>query len=379
MRNLYIVAALMSATSVNAGGWEASRLDTSFMYQEGNYAEASYASIGYDITSSAFNGASNSSVKAAKDQNRAAASFKTSYGGFDIGLTRFNSGTIQMSGGAGTFGTGGTMVPDADAPLNTMTLMGKYGISDNLDLLFGLNRNVLASSVVTTIMGRYDIKSSSSTGALAGFAYSKPEIALRVELLVQPKSEITADTAYTASALGKAPLLESLGGSVGGTGYGASDVASFNSTLSRPDTVTLNFQSGVAKDTLVYGSVHKTDWKTAQVTVPTGYVFSAVASDFSNTTAYSIGVARKISDSLALTTSFNKEAGSGNTGTSLFTMSNGNAGVSAGARYTVDNMTISGGYNYTKVGDVTITSGGNTAVYTGNKVSALALKVGFSF
>jgi len=366
MRNLFIVAALMSATSVNAGGWEASRLDTSFMYQEGNYAEASYASLSYDITSSAFNGASNTAVKTAKDQNRAVASFKTSYGGFDIGLTRFNSGTIQMSGGASTFGAGGTMVPDADAPLNTMTLMGKYGISDNLDFLLGLNRNVLSSSVVTTILGRYDISSASATGSLVGFAYSKPEIALRVEFLVQPQSEITPNTAYTASTLGS------------GT-YGTSDVASFNSTLSRPDTVTLNFQSGVAEDTLVYGSVHKTDWKTAQVTVPTGLATSSIASDFSDTTAYSIGVARKISDSLALTASFNKEAGSGNTGTSLFTMTNGYAGVSVGARYTVDNMTISGGYNYTKVGDVTITSGGNTAVYTGNKVSALALKVGFSF
>ena len=183
MNKICLVAAMMSATSATAGGWEASRLDTSFMYQKGNYGEVSYAPITYDVTGSAFNGATHVNRKTAKNQTRAAVSFKTSYEDFDVGLTRFNSATIQMSGGAATFGTGGTWVPDADMPQTTTSLIGKYGVSDNLGILLGVNRNTLAKSFVTTIVGRYDIDAASSTGTGMGVVYSKPEIALRVELL----------------------------------------------------------------------------------------------------------------------------------------------------------------------------------------------------
>ena len=48
--------------------------------------------------------------------------------------------------------------------------------------------------------------------------------------------------------------------------------------------------------------------------------------------------------------------------------------------------TISGGYSYTKVGDVTVTHlaapgvpSGLTATYADNKVTGIGLKVGFSF
>jgi hypothetical protein len=52
-----------------------------------------------------------------------------------------------------------------------------------------------------------------------------------------------------------------------------------------------------------------------------------------------------------------------------------------GARYTIDNITISGGYNYTNVGDVTVSSsaGVQQAVYKNNNVSAIGLKIGFAF
>ena len=50
-------------------------------------------------------------------------------------------------------------------------------------------------------------------------------------------------------------------------------------------------------------------------------------------------------------------------------------------------MTISGGYSYTKVGDVAVThldattgvATGLTSTYADNKVTGLGLKIGFSF
>lgn len=369
MNKICLVAAMMSATSATAGGWEASRLDTSFMYQKGNYGEVSYAPITYDVTGSAFNGATHVNRKTAKNQTRAAVSFKTSYEDFDVGLTRFNSATIQMSGGAATFGTGGTWVPDADMPQTTTSLIGKYGVSDNLGILLGVNRNTLAKSFVTTIVGRYDIDAASSTGTVMGVVYSKPEIALRVELLSQPKSTLTSNTKLTISTVGAA------------TPYNGANVASFNSKASLPDRLTLNFQSGIAEDTLLYGSIHQAKWATAQITVPTGLATTSVSSSFTDTTDYSLGVARKMSDSLVVTGSLNHASGSGKTGTSLFTMSNGHIGASLGARYTFDKFTVSGGYSFTRIGGVKITPAGqsNYANYSGNSVSAFALKIGVSF
>ena len=54
------------------------------------------------------------------------------------------------------------------------------------------------------------------------------------------------------------------------------------------------------------------------------------------------------------------------------------------ARYTVGKVTISGGYNYTKLGDVTVLADAlnptrEHACYRNNDVSALGLKIGVGF
>ena len=48
----YVFTAILAifAQSANSGGWEASTLDTSFIYNPGNYAEIGSAQITYDIT-----------------------------------------------------------------------------------------------------------------------------------------------------------------------------------------------------------------------------------------------------------------------------------------------------------------------------------------
>ena len=83
--------------------------------------------------------------------------------------------------------------------------------------------------------------------------------------------------------------------------------------------------------------------------------------------------------------SYATEAGGGKTTADPFTLRNGYQSISLGARYTTGNMTISGGYNYTMPGDVDLAHesegapSGLTASYKNNNVSALGLKVGFSF
>ena len=74
------------------------------------------------------------------------------------------------------------------------------------------------------------------------------------------------------------------------------------------------------------------------------------------------------------------EDGGGATSTSAFTMSDGHQTLGLAARYTRDNMTITGGYSYAKVGDVKVTdASGLTADYKDNKVTGFGFKLGFSF
>ena len=380
MKKIIIIVTMLSATSATSGGFEASRLDTKFMYEEGNYAELSYSSINTDIITDALTSSAGARTNqnAARDQNRSAMAFKTSYGNLDIGLTRYKSGTIQLAGDAKAFGTDATAfannngtVPETDVNMNTLTLMAKYGLDDSLDILLGVNRNTLEDSTVTTTRGLYTITGESKTAAVIGFAYSKPEIGLRVELLMQPSSKMNPNTSYAKS--------------VYGNGVGAADVTSFASELSRPNTTTLNFQSGVTKDTLVFGSIHRTDWGSAQIDVPTdGNAQSKTGSQFWDTTTYTLGVARKISDSLALTGSFAKETGGKDNSASLFAVNNGYNAINIGARYSIGKVTISGGYNYTNLGDINIyaspsASTVNYASYKNNTVSAFGLKIGVNF
>ena len=74
------------------------------------------------------------------------------------------------------------------------------------------------------------------------------------------------------------------------------------------------------------------------------------------------------------------EDGGGPTSTDAFTLTDGSQTLALGARYTYENMTISGGYSYTKVGDVKTTPvTGMTADYKNNKVTGIGFKIGFAF
>lgn len=386
MKNLvkFTLAGMLLGSPALSGGWEASRLDTSMMYNDGGYAEIGTSSISYSI-----NGTTQAAVehKMANDQTRTALGFKQQFGDFDVGLSRYMSGAIQLDGQATAAQAAGcspltlvvapcSVVPSADVEATSLALMARYRINDNMSVLGGLNRYSVSDANVTTLSGYY-VVSGDEMAPVAGAAYENKEIALRVELLVQ----VETDMALTAAS--------SVASAVPTT-------AVSGATMVIPQTMTLNFQSGIAEDTLLFGSIHRADWDTAQIAIPentaginpAGGVLTVddVGSDFSSRTAYSIGVGRKINETLSVLGSYSTEDGGGATSNDPFTLTDGSQTIGVGARYTQDNMTITGGYSYTKVGDVTVTHlaapgvpSGLTATYADNKVTGFGFKLGFSF
>ena len=388
MKNILkpMILGVFAATPVFSGGWEASRLDTSMMYNDDGYAEVGTSSITYDINATT---QATKKHKMAKNQTRTTLGVKTQLGNFDIGLSNYMSGAIQLDGQATAAQPDCTaakkaannfvdcsVVPSADVDVGSLALMGRYRINDNMSVLGGVNRYDVSNATVTTL-GAYYVVSGDEIAPVVGAAYENKEIALRVELLVQAET----DVALTA------------GSSVASA---VPTVTVPNATMVIPQTMTLNFQSGIAKDTLLFGSIHKADWDTAQITIPdianginpstlaTNQAVKGVSSSFSTKTAYSLGVGRKINENFSALGSYSTEAGGGATSADPFTLTDGSQTLGLGVRYTKDNMTITGGYSYTKVGDVTITYPmaplpSLTATYADNKVTGLGLKIGFSF
>jgi long-subunit fatty acid transport protein len=110
-----------------------------------------------------------------------------------------------------------------------------------------------------------------------------------------------------------------------------------------------------------------------------GAIDPKIDETFDDSEKFSIGVGRKFSDSLSGSVSYSKEEGGGDTATSLFTFSNGRETLSAGLRYTVDNMDISVGVSHSQLGDVTVDGGAGDIVYEGNTVTAMGFKIAFAF
>ena len=424
----------IAASTASAGGWQTSALDSAFMYNSGNFAELSFGKVTYNVkveSAMGYDGYKDRGSKVTEDQNRMAFSFKTDVGAFSVGIQQYRYGSIQLQGGSATPGTG-DWVPVADANIDTLALIGKWSATDNIDVLFGLTNNTLQSSSVSTIMGKYDISSASQTRPMIGAAYSIPDIALRIEAQFMPKTKMTTSTTFTeaapsipAVALANMPaisygdivaastvnpaiqtLAQSYGAALasgdpaviggflatpigGGATAGQALTATSGAVTSAsdvdtdvvlPETIRLNFQTGIAKDTLLFGSIEHAKWGDAQIDVATGSDATAIATEFDNTTSYSIGIGRKLNEQWSISATYSKEPGTSSTSESLFTVSNGSDGVTLGARYTQGNMVVSGGVNYTRVGDVTVESDGTTlATYKGNTVTGIGVKVGFTF
>jgi len=364
------------AQTSNAGGWDAGTLDSSFMYNDGGYAEVSTASITTNIKAKTQVPTINH--KMAKDQTRSSFAVKMGYGDFDFGLVSYLSGAIQLDGqGAHATGCDPTslttigpcsVVPSADVKMNSLAVLGRYKFSDTFSVIAGANRYSLDSGAsVTTLTGYYEV-SGEQIVPTYGAAYEMSDIALRVELIAQPQTNISNFAAKSSAASSIATTAVS------------------GESMKIPQTMTLNFQSGIAEDTLLFGSVRQASWKNAQIDIPVNGSVDSVKSDFANRTAYSFGLGRKFTDEFSGSISYATEAGGGSTTNDAFTLRNGHQTLNIGGRYTVDNMTISAGLSYTMTGDVDLThlkddgtASGLTASYKDNTVTAFGVKVGFNF
>ncbi|QCO57142.1 hypothetical protein EOK75_15325 (plasmid) [Pseudorhodobacter turbinis] len=194
-------------------------------------------------------------------------------------------------------------------------------------------------------------------GYIIGAAYEKPEIALRVALTYESGISHKFRTTETSII----------------PGIARTDIIN----IEMPESLTLDFQSGVAKDTLVFGSIRYAKWSVWEVR-PTGYdaLTGGNITDFAdNVTSFQLGVGRKINDQFSAFIRAGYEKSNSGTSSRLSPI-NGVRSIGIGGSYTHDNMKITAGLEYAKLGDAVDATGTR---FSGSKAVGLGVTVGYRF
>jgi len=427
MKKLLILSASvasMSASMAAAGGMEVGRFSPAFMFESGNFAELSSTRTTPKVTDDTF--APKKSMLA--EMTNTSMSLKMAMNDrLSIGLQHYDAAKIDLSyvGAGGPFsstpdpiavvgglmsaylgGLGKTLSTASPAELaaasesatNTQTaaaggdstaigtvaavsagvaaagkfapepfvdlsfkstvLVANYKLSEGLDVFGGVKFSAgsAAGNVLANPHGDLNASEGTATSPVIGVSYSIPDIALRVSATYQGKAETSHKTTRTYNG-----VTETLK----------------PTTAALPESLTLDFQTGVAKDTLVFGSIHRARWGGAHI------FFDGAAepkTTWTDSTTYSLGVGRKIDENWAVSASFNYEEGTESAGTSLLSTTDGVRGVTLGARYTTGNITVSLGANYSEFGDKTVTASPlGVGKFSNNSMTSVGLKLGFSF
>jgi long-subunit fatty acid transport protein len=347
-------AAMVAATgAAYAGGVERSTQSVAILFEQGRYAELSFGH--FDPSISGTLGVSSGDM--APSYNSWSFGYK-----MDIG-DRMNLALIldQPIGAKVAYptGTGYPVIAGSTAELTSsaITALLRYKFENNVSVYGGLRYQTVHGEVSLPGVGAYTLNTNhdSELGYVVGVAWEKPEIAARVAL--------TYNSAITHS-------LESVE-------YGV-PTAGFETEV--PQSVNLEFQTGIAKDTLLFGSIRWVEWSAFVIDPPTYQLLpptTPLVSYASDRVTYNLGIGRRFNEnwSGAVTLGYEPSDGAltGNLGPT-----DGFKSIGLAATYTKDNLKITGGIRYVDIGDATANLGPG-ASFTGNSGIGVGIRVGYTF
>ena len=279
--------------------------------------------------------------------------------------------------------------------------------TQNLSFIFGFqpnkNFNFYAGPVYQTIKGNVqlrglgyggsgtfgsynaDIKETGDLGWLAGAAYQIPDIALKAS--VTYRSEIDHSTLWNETF--NAPSLFA----------GLNAVPSKETTITTPQSVNLDLQSGIMADTVAFANIRWVNWKdfsiqpdkftTASknpaVQASTGKPEFALVAYTDDQWSVNAGVGRKVTDKWAGNVSVGWDSGAGNP-VSTLGPTEGYWNLGVGVQYSPTPATfIAGGVKYFWLGDAKAQAASQfdtpnyVAEFEDNNAIAYGLKLGYRF
>ena len=377
-----VVTVLLATTSMaTAGGMDRATTGTSTLFEVGSYAELSYASTTPSVGPNATPTLSvDGGMNVTQSFTTTQFSFKTDLNDKLSVAISSNNNPFGVDVDYDDFATGGGAYAGitslrANLDSTAVTVMARYKITDRVSAIAALKYQTVSGTADVSVPmtaasqalgggdvdGNVSLTRASDTNSIVGASYEIPEIALRV--VGTYESEATFDPSVIAEPSGV------------NTGPGQ---------IKTPEVLMLEFQSGVAANTLVFGSIRQAKWENAQVKMSAVYG-NAQLSDFDNSTTYTLGVGRKFSDSFSASLSASMDTGDGDDA-SLLAPTGGSAAISLGGKYTLNNgMAISGGVSHrvydsaTWYGSNAVLGGGDDVTFGDNSVTTLGMKLSVSF
>jgi long-chain fatty acid transport protein len=403
-----ILLSLIPTTSVFAAGLDRSGQSIAAFLQPGNYFEAGISVLDPEVKGKDTSG--NQTGDMASDYYFPHAALKIQ------ATDHFSVGLIydQPFGADAEYSGNSTFVENRPVPFQGGTSVTVD--TQNLNLLFGYqpneNWNLYAGAVYQTVDGTvllrgttysvfngYDFRTGEdeSVGWLAGVAYQIPEIALKASVTYRSEIEHKMNASESFGAAGYISIPGAPGQSAQlNQLMTALNASSGETKLTTPQSVNIDFQTGIMANTVAFANIRWVDWSNFKVqpynfaklskvvgqnptiNKPNGFNLIDYKEDQISAT---VGVGRKFNERWGGNVSVGWDSGAGNPVTTLGP-TEGFWSVGTGVRFSpAENYFIGAGVKYFWLGDADAVTGAhsNAGKFTNNDAIAYGLNIGYKF
>ena len=365
MKNYLMATATLALVSggASAGGLDRTGQSMGIIFEDGNYLELSAGHASPELSGQDLAPFTTSSTgNVGQSFNQFAAGLRYEFSdqlSFSLIYDQPWGSDISYAPGGSTY-LGGTQ---AFANSDALTGILRYKFNENFSVHGGLryqqvDGNITLSGLAYGPLNGYNVSlgRDAAVGWVAGGAYEIPDIALRFAVTYQSEIEHQFDTTENI-----APGVTS------------------QTTTKTPQSVNVDFQTGIAKDTLLLAGIRWADHSETKLK-PSAAGVDLI--DLTDTTTYTLGLARRFNENLVGSVSLGYEAEKDDNLVSPLAPTNGFQSISLGLQYSKDNYKISGGIRYTKLGDAFAETGTPDVArssFTGNDAVSFGLKFGYYF
>lgn len=356
-----------------AGGIERSAPSTRVLFEEGRYMELSYSSVSPDLNGNGGDASPLGGPPAAAPNGTGdlLSSYSTFGAAYKADLTNELSYAFILDTPHGVE-TSYPLVPGSiysgtTASLDSIQLTGilAYDVSDRVKVYGGVRAQAIEATAALPFIGAaaggYTVNADRdwSAGYMVGAAYQVPDIALRVALTYYSEIDHELETVETI------PLLTTLNDSV---------------DISTPQSVNLEFQSGIAEDTLLFGSIRWVDWSEFAI-APTLFSSPAVVNqplvDYQEDwTTYTLGLGRRFNEQWSGAIQVSHEPAADYVPLTTLGPIDGRNSIGVAATYTMDNIKVTGGITYVDLGSTQNFASTN---FDDGDAVGIGFRVGYSF
>ena len=365
-----ILLSTLPLTPAFAAGLDRSGQSISVFLQPGNYAEAGISVLDPTVKSSQLN-----VTDMAEDYYFPSAAIKVqATEQISLGLLYDQPfGADAMYSLEQSMFTNGIEGTKVEVETHNLTALIGYQPTENWNFYAGPVYQTVQSTVSlrglayggASKLGSYDInlREDEAYGWLAGFAYQIPEIALKTAVTYRSEIKHEIDTTETF-------------------GFGAIQRPNALTEIITPQSVNIDFQTGIAANTLAFANIRWVHWD--QFAVTPKFLNAASGNnliDYSDDQiSATVGVGHKFTSKWSGSASVGWDSGAGNPVTTLGPVE-GFWSVGLGGQYSpAENYFVQAGVKYFWLGDATAKAGKNElGDFEDNHALGYGMKIGYRF